>query len=93
MLSVINRLQTLLIWSDEHLTSFDRLRQSDPDTAERELGFLKNSIEQTILHFQQLSEFLADGYTLDSDKQKRKELFGEVWMRLVEAIRKEHCPQ
>src|SRR5262249_44944163 len=85
----LERLQTLLIWIDEHRSSFEQLRHSDPG-AENELDCLKNASKQAVLHLQRLTELLLAGYAIDPHKHLPKELCGEVWLRLVQVIRQEH---
>lgn len=63
----LERLDTFLRWNREHFATFEKCRESDPDNAERELEFLKDTVEQGYEHLARLTELLRAGYqpTLD----------------------------
>jgi len=82
----LERLQTLLIWIDEHRASFEKKRDTSPYYADSELRFLQNSTEQAVLHLQRLTELLLAGYTIDQDKVSPKGLCSEVWARWVQFL-------
>ena len=82
----LERLQTYLIWSDEHRASYEKARNTNLGDAENELNCLKNSIERAIIHLQRLSELLLAGYGVDSKKKLPNNLCGEVWNRIVQNI-------
>ena len=86
----LERLQTLLIWIEEHRSSFEILRNTNPTSAENELGCLKDSTEQAVMHLHRLTELLLAGYTIDPQKQLPKGLCGEVWSRMVDIFLREH---
>ncbi|HEY7424736.1 MAG TPA: hypothetical protein VH682_10950 [Gemmataceae bacterium] len=87
----LERLQTLLIWMDEHRSSFEALRNSNTEDAQAELHNLKDATEQAILCLQRLTELLLAGYAIDPNKRLPKGLCGEVWLRFVQALQQEHC--
>jgi hypothetical protein len=80
----LERLQTLLIWVDEHRSSFEKLRISDAASAANELACLKNSADQAVLHLHRLTELLLAGYAIDPNKRLPKSLCSEVWLRFAE---------
>lgn len=82
----LERLQTYLIWCDEHRASYEKDRNDNPGDAENEMSCLKDAIEQAILHLQRLTELVLAGHGVDSEKIPPKGLCGEVWSRTVEAI-------
>jgi hypothetical protein len=77
----LERLQTYLVWIDEHRSSFEMLRNSEPDRAETELVYLKDSIEQALSHLQRLLELLMAGHTIDPNKRLPKWLSQPDWLR------------
>lgn len=87
----LERLQTLLLWMEEHRSSFEELRNSDKEDAESELRNLKNATEQAALYLQRLTELLLAGGTIDPGKRLPKDLGGEVWLRFVQTLLREHC--
>jgi len=80
------RLQTFLIWIDEHRASFEKERPNDPQSAESELRNLQDSTEQAVMHLQRLTELLLAGYTIDPAKVSPKGLCGVVWGRWVQYL-------
>jgi hypothetical protein len=87
----LERLQTLLMWMDEHRSSFESLRNSDTEDAEAELRNLKDATEQAILCLQRLTELFLAGCAIDPNKRLPKGLCGEVWLRFVQILQQEHC--
>jgi uncharacterized protein (DUF1778 family) len=65
----LDRARTYLHWIDEHRASFEAARGSDPETAERELGYLAHSTQEARGHIARLVELLLAGYTIDSSKR------------------------
>src|ERR1019366_10068145 len=84
----LKRLQTHLIWIDEHRAAFEKLRDSDPNNAKNELNCLKDSNEQAILHLQRLTELLMLGHVIDPQKDLPKDLCSEIWCRTVEIVQR-----
>src|SRR3954452_9775666 len=82
----LKQLQTHLMWIDEYRSSFENLRSNEPGSAEMELGNLKNSTEQAVLHLQRLTELLLAGYSIDSNKRLPEGMCNEVWLRLVQIV-------
>lgn len=58
----LERLLTYLRWTREHIASFKAYRESRPEDAEKELGFLDDSIEKSYEHYLRLIELLDAGY-------------------------------
>lgn len=85
----LERLQTFLIWIDEHRGSFEKERDSDLQSANAELRNLQDSTEQAVVHLQRLTELLLAGYSINSDKELPKGLCGQVWSRWVQILRQE----
>ncbi len=65
----LDRLQTNLIWIDEHRSSFEQLRHTNPDDAENELRYLRDAAQQALTHLQRLMELVLTGYTVDPNKR------------------------
>jgi hypothetical protein len=65
----LERVQTFLLWTEEHLAGFEKLRHADPEGAESELSNLRDSNVQGMIYLQRLSELVRAGYTLDPDKR------------------------
>jgi hypothetical protein len=82
----LERLQTFLIWIDEHHRSYEKERDTDPESAASELDNLRDSTEQAVLHLQRLTELLLAGYTIDPDKVPPKGLCNEAWARWVQLV-------
>lgn len=72
----LDRARTYLRWVDEHRASFEAARTSDPDTAERELGYLAHSTGEALTHINRLTELLLAGYTIDPAKRLPRDLAG-----------------
>lgn len=70
----LDRLKTFLLWIDEHSSSFEKPRHSDPVNAETEHQYLKNSIVQALTHLQRLIELLLAGYTIEPKKRLPRNL-------------------
>lgn len=86
----LSRIKGLLMWIDEHHRSFEMLHQSDPRRAESELGFLRNSMEQAILHVQRLSELIDAGGNLKHSTEQPEHIPADVWERLVKLVQQKH---
>ena len=82
----LERLQTFLMWIDEHQRSFEKERDTDPLSAASELNNLRDSTEQAVLHLQRLTELLLAGYTIDPDKVPPMGLCNEAWTRWVQLL-------
>jgi hypothetical protein len=65
----LERVQTFLVWIDEHRASFEEARDSDREVAEAELHNLRHATAQGMIHLQRLSELLLAGYTFDPGKR------------------------
>ena len=73
----LNKVRTELAWIEEHRTSFEAARVSDPETAERELEKLAHSTEAARRYMTRLAELVLAGYTIDSSKRLPRGLTGE----------------
>ncbi len=82
----IERLQTFLIWIEEHRASFEKERHTDPNSADSELRNLQDSTEQAVLYLHRLTELLLAGYTIDPKKDLPKGLSGTVWIRWLDLL-------
>jgi hypothetical protein len=65
----LDKVQTYLLWIEEHRASFENLRQDDASGAETELAYLKDSTLQGLKHLQRLSELLMAGHAIDAKKR------------------------
>jgi hypothetical protein len=65
----LDRVQTYLIWIDEHRASFEAARDSDPETAESELSNLDHSTREARRHMTRLLELILAGYTINPSKR------------------------
>jgi hypothetical protein len=70
----LERTRTDLAWIEEHRASFEAARGSDPETAERELGYLAYSTAEARKHLDRLTELLLAGYGVDPAKRLPKDL-------------------
>ncbi len=86
----LERVQTMLIWVEEHRASFEKLRQTDPEGAAAELNNLKDATEQAVLYLQRLTELLLSGQSIDTHKRLPKGLCSDVWVRFVETLHRGH---
>ena len=84
----LSRVQTMLVWIEEHRASFEALRGDDPKEAEKELKYLRNVAFQAIKYMNRLSELVLSGYQIDPNKRLPKDLiaghFQEWCNRLAE---------
>ena len=63
------RVQTFLVWIEEHRATFEKYRHTDQELAESELSNLRDSTWQGMVYLRRLSELLLAGYTLDPNKR------------------------
>ncbi|MGF1581063.1 MAG: hypothetical protein ACFCD0_16990 [Gemmataceae bacterium] len=85
----LERVQSFLKWIDEHHRSFDKVRNTDPESAESELHNLRDSTEQAVMHLQRLTELVLAGYAIDVNKVVPKDLCNESWRCWVQLLRRE----
>jgi hypothetical protein len=85
----LERIQIFLLWIDEHRSSFEKIRDTDPAAAKSELGYLKDSTEQLVLHVERLTELLLAGHTIDAKKRLPKDFLLEPWLRWVKIVQEE----
>jgi hypothetical protein len=74
----LSRLLAYLMWVEEHRASFEHYRNSDSESAERELDYLKHSTMQALQHLQRLAELLLAGFVIDPNKRLPRGLIHEV---------------
>jgi hypothetical protein len=86
----LERIQTFLFWISEHRASFEKERNSDPNSAENELRCLENSTEQALIHLQRLKELLFAGFAIDPNKQLPKGLVDPQSENMIAAILARH---
>ena len=79
----LERLQTFLSWIEEHRGSFEKERDTDPESAAAELRHLQDSTEQAVLHLHRLMELLLAGYGIDAGKALPRGFCNEHWLRKV----------
>lgn len=70
----LDRVRVYLIWIEEHRASFEADRHTDPENAERELGFLQHSTASAREYMGRLLELLLAGYSIDFSKRLPKEM-------------------
>ena len=75
----LERIKTYLSWIDEHRLTFEHLRATDPEGAEKELRSLQFVAEQAFPHLQRLTELLLAGYTIDPKKRLPANLTIKKW--------------
>src|SRR5258708_3546527 len=86
----LERVQTMLIWIDEHRASFEKLRDTDPKDAENELHCLQDATRQALLHLERLTELILSGYGIDSSKDLPKGLRqGSLFFTYVKRLREQ----
>lgn len=83
----LERLQTHLIWIEEHRASSEQFRHEDASSAETELSNLKFSIEEAVNHLQRLSELLSPSLPMEPGKRLPKGLSNFHWLWFAKAIR------
>lgn len=66
----LERVHTMLVWIDEHRSSFEAARTSNPEQAERELGFLADATQQARNHHNRAVELILSGYVIDRGKRQ-----------------------
>ncbi|SRR5258708_7644209 len=84
----LKQTKVFLVWIDEHLSSFEKLRESDVEEANRELGNLRDAAEQAILYMNRLSELVLSGSQINPSKRMPRDLSSPGWIRLVDYIRR-----
>jgi hypothetical protein len=84
----LKKLQELLIWIDEHRSSFEKHRVNDPINADNELHCLKDATYQAILRLQRLTELILAGHGIDPKKAVPTDILNVVWVRAVDAIQR-----
>ena len=82
----LERVQTMLLWIDEHYSGFMKKRMLEQENAESELGYLKNANDQAILYLQRLTELLIQGRTVDNNKSIPTGLSSDTWLRVVDML-------
>lgn len=86
----LDRLQTFLVWIEEHRAHYEKCRESDPESAKSELVNLKDSTDQAVKHFQRLKELLLAGYTIDPNKRLPQGLGSPNIARVLAAMIDRH---
>ena len=84
------RVQTYLVWIEEHRAAFEKYRCTDQELAESELSNLRDSTLQAMVYLQRLSELLLAGYTIDPDKRLPDSLCRGWFSSLVKSFDMDH---
>src|SRR5262245_48438566 len=58
-----------IVWADEYLATFEAVRDSDPESAEENLRWLKGSINDAWRHIRRLTELMMAGHAIDYSKE------------------------
>jgi hypothetical protein len=82
----LDKVQTLLVWIDEHRASFEKARRTDPETAESELSNLRIATRDAMIHLQRFSDLFLAGYTIDANKRLPESLSGAWFSTCVERV-------
>ena len=82
----LERVQTFLLWIEEHRAAFEEYRHTDRTSAERELRYLENSTDQAVAHLERLKELLLAGYAIDPTKRLPKGLKDPNTIRRISAM-------
>jgi hypothetical protein len=65
----LRKVATMLFWIEEHRSSFEHLRNSDPANAERELDNLRDATKQAVVGLHRFIELYLAGYSIDPNKR------------------------
>ena len=76
----LERLQTYLTWIEEYRASFEKYRQTDSESVDRELQYLAHSTKEAIRHFVRLTELLLLGVKINPEKRLPRTLFQSNWL-------------
>jgi hypothetical protein len=82
----LDRVQTLLVWIDEHRASYEKHRNIDPESAENELHCLRVATRDALIYLQRLSELVLAGYTIDPRKRLPRGLDGPSFSEFVDRV-------
>ncbi len=80
----LERVQTMIVWIEEHRATFEALRETDPTGAETELRYLQNATYQAAAYLQRLTELVLAGYVIDPNKQLPRGLSRPEFRRFAE---------
>jgi hypothetical protein len=83
----LDRVQTFLVWIDEHRATFEKARDTDKEVAEAELSNLRDSTRQGMIYLQRLSELLLAGYAIDPGKRLPESLRRGWFASCVDGMR------
>ena len=82
----LDRVQTLLVWIEEHRASLEKVLDTDAETAASELSNLRATTRDAMIHLQRLSELILAGYTVDPDKRLPESLCSSWFSLRVERL-------
>src|SRR5262249_29595123 len=81
------RVQTFLVWIDEHRAAFEKARDTDKECAETELSNLRDATSQGMIYLQRLSELLLAGYAIDPGRRLPESLHRGWFSSYVDGMR------
>jgi hypothetical protein len=82
----LSKVQTYLVWIEEHRASFEAYRDTNPADAENELHCLQDAANQAAAYFQRLKELLLAGYVIDPNKRLPPNLSQPHFRRRAESV-------
>jgi hypothetical protein len=83
----LSRVQTFLVWIDEHRATFEKARDTDRELAEAELSNLRDSTRQGMIYLQRLSELLLAGHAIDPGRRLPESLRRGWFSSCVDGMR------
>ena len=82
----LHRVQTLLVWIEEHRASLEKALYTDAKTAASELSNLRVATRDAMIHLQRLSELILAGNTVNPDKRLPESLRSSWFSLCVERL-------
>jgi hypothetical protein len=82
----LHRVQTLLVWIEEHRASLETALYTDAETVASELSNLRVATRDAMIHLQRLSELILAGYSVDPDKRLPEPLCSSWFSLCVERL-------
>jgi hypothetical protein len=65
----LHRVQTLLVWIEEHRATLQKALPTDAETVENELSNLRAATRDAMIYLERLSELLLVGHTINPNKR------------------------
>ena len=82
----LHRVQTLLVWIEEHRASLEKALYTDAETVDSELSNLRVATRDAMIHLQRLSELILAGYTVNPEKRLPESLCRSWFSMYVERL-------